>query len=233
MNVLIYCHKNKINNKIYIGQTSQRNPEQRWMKGLGYKNNTHFYNAIQKYGWDNFEHIILEKNLSLEEANKREIFWIAYFNSTNPDYGYNIQAGGKNSLHSETTKEKIRQKALQWSNETKKKMSDSAKKRVQRDGAPFQGKHFSEEAKEKLRQVDRSYTQTAEYRENMSKIKLGGKNGQAKKVRAFNSNEEKVFECKKDAINFLGLSRSSEKFLNKAIKNKTLYHNYYWEEIKE
>lgn len=82
------------------------------MKGLGYKNNTHFYNAIQKYGWDNFEHIILEKNLSLEEANKREIFWIAYFNSTNPDYGYNIQAGGKNSLHSETTKEKIRQKAL-------------------------------------------------------------------------------------------------------------------------
>jgi len=39
-------------------------------------------------------------------------------------------------------------------------MSDAAKRRVARDGAPFQGKHLSEEAKKKLRKVDKSYTQT-------------------------------------------------------------------------
>ena len=57
----IYLHRNKINNKVYIGQTIQ-SPEERWKNGNGYKGCYYFYNAIQKYGWDNFEHIILEQN---------------------------------------------------------------------------------------------------------------------------------------------------------------------------
>lgn len=47
-------HKNKINNKVYIGQTHQTLKE-RWGKnGSGYRTSPHFYHAIQKYGWDNF-----------------------------------------------------------------------------------------------------------------------------------------------------------------------------------
>lgn len=45
-------------NKRYIGITSQK-PEIRWANGKGYSYNKHFYRAIQKYGWDNFEHRIL------------------------------------------------------------------------------------------------------------------------------------------------------------------------------
>ena len=59
----IYIHRNKINNKAYIGQTCN-DPKKRWENGNGYKKQPHFYNAIQKYGWDGFEHIIWGENLT-------------------------------------------------------------------------------------------------------------------------------------------------------------------------
>ena len=179
----LYLHTNLFNNKKYVGITSL-NPLQRWKNGLGYKKNEYFYRAIQKYGWGNFKHEILEQNLTLEQANQKEKDLIALLKSNNPYYGYNIQEGGKHAPQTDETKEKIRQKALQWSDETKLKMSQAAKRRVERDGAPFLGKHLSEEAKEKLRKVDRNYMKTSEYHEAMSKATSGGKNGFAKKVKA-------------------------------------------------
>ena len=96
----IYMHKNKINNKIYIGQTCQ-SPQQRWKNGHGYKTCTYFNAAIQKYGWDNFEHIILEqKEMTKEEADQKEIFYIKYYDTQNPQKGYNINSGGQYSISS-------------------------------------------------------------------------------------------------------------------------------------
>ena len=74
-------HINKINNKKYIGITG-RNPKLRWgVNGNGYKGNKYFYNAIQKYGWENFEHKILFENLSLEEACDKEKYLIELYKS--------------------------------------------------------------------------------------------------------------------------------------------------------
>ena len=42
----IYLHRNKINNKVYIGQTIQDNLNYRWKNGKGYNTCTYFYNAI-------------------------------------------------------------------------------------------------------------------------------------------------------------------------------------------
>ena len=67
----VYQHKNKINGKVYIGITKQA-PEERWNNGKKYKSSPHFYAAIQKYGWDNFEHNILFQNLTKEEACQKE-----------------------------------------------------------------------------------------------------------------------------------------------------------------
>lgn len=62
-NYCIYKHTNLINGKVYIGQTCQ-SPEKRFGKnGNGYRGCRYFYNAIECYGWDNFEHEILETNL--------------------------------------------------------------------------------------------------------------------------------------------------------------------------
>lgn len=64
----IYMHRNKINKKVYIGITS-REPHVRWGKnGNNYNRHKHFYSAIKKYGWDNFEHKILTTVESKEEA---------------------------------------------------------------------------------------------------------------------------------------------------------------------
>ena len=93
-NYCVYMHKNKLNNKVYIGITGQK-PELRWNEGKGYKYNSHFYAAINKYGWyEGFEHIILYDNLTKEEAETMEIKTIEKYDATNQENGYNIQLGG-------------------------------------------------------------------------------------------------------------------------------------------
>lgn len=71
------------------------NPERRWgCEGRGYSGSPHFWNAISKYGWDNFEHEILMTDLSFDEACSREIEMIELLNTTDDRFGYNISAGG-------------------------------------------------------------------------------------------------------------------------------------------
>lgn len=104
----VYVHKNKINGKVYVGQTS-RAPQDRWDNGKGYKTQM-FYRAIQKYGWDNFEHIILNTVETVEEALSLETYWIKQFNSIDQQYGYNLIAeDGSKRIMSPQTREKHRQ----------------------------------------------------------------------------------------------------------------------------
>lgn len=79
--------------KVYIGITCQL-PCQRWARGKGYRNNWHFYNAIQKFGWDNFQHEILYTGLTQEEAAQKEFELIAQYDATNEERGYNRDYGG-------------------------------------------------------------------------------------------------------------------------------------------
>lgn len=79
--------------KYYIGITSQ-DIKKRWQNGYGYKTNTYFWRAIQKYGWDNFEHVILKTNLTKDEAEKLEIYYIQKYNTTDVNFGYNKALGG-------------------------------------------------------------------------------------------------------------------------------------------
>lgn len=89
----VYMHISP-NNKVYIGITSQTLNGRSRLDGSGYCLNTYFWRAIQKYGWNNFQHIIIGENLSQNEACELEIELIKKYNSTNPDYGYNISLGG-------------------------------------------------------------------------------------------------------------------------------------------
>jgi len=164
----VYLHKNKINNKIYIGITSQM-PEQRWgSNGRNYKSSPHFYSAIQKYGWDNFEHKILFTNLTKEEACLKEQELIKKYNSTNRAYGYNSTSGGEIFSMNEETKTKISNALIGNKNglghicseEKKKKISDAQKDRKftnehkQKLSIASQNRHVpcSEEKKKKLSQ---------------------------------------------------------------------------------
>lgn len=85
----------------YIGQTCQTNLQRRWHNGKGYLRNQRdaaFGRAILKFGWENFEHEILEQDIDSKElADERERFWIFYFHTFIGDpecKGFNSTKGG-------------------------------------------------------------------------------------------------------------------------------------------
>jgi len=95
MKKYIYKITNRINNKVYIGQTN--NIRNRWnehkrngsSKELG--NNYKLYNAMNKYGINIFDFEIIEGPIT--NYNEREKYWISFYNSfTN---GYNMTIGGE------------------------------------------------------------------------------------------------------------------------------------------
>ena len=93
----IYCHTSPSGKK-YIGLTTT-SLEHRYNNGENYKSSPAFWKAIQKYGWDNFSHEVLEevecedKQALVETLNFLERKYISEYNSIVP-YGYNIEAGG-------------------------------------------------------------------------------------------------------------------------------------------
>lgn len=103
----IYYHKNKVNGHMYIGQ-SKCNSDYikygRWgANGQGYKSNKYFWRAIQKYGWDNFEHGFFEDNISNDLLNEKEKYYIALYHTYKQDplykSGYNLTPGGEGSMN--------------------------------------------------------------------------------------------------------------------------------------
>ena len=114
MSYCVYKHTFP-NGKVYIGITCKK-PEYRWNHGCGYtakRDNGEYHQpyiarAILKYGWGNVEHEILFSGLTKEEAERKEIKLIEEYKSNQPEFGYNIQNGGKsNGVHSKETKRKI------------------------------------------------------------------------------------------------------------------------------
>lgn len=110
----IYKIVNKLNGKTYVGQTistiSHRFSQH---KKASTKYNTYLYNAIKKYGIDNFKIEQIDTASSLEELNNKEIYWIKTLNTKYPN-GYNIANGGngvKGFKHSAETKELLRLKS--------------------------------------------------------------------------------------------------------------------------
>lgn len=91
-NYVVYMHISPSDKK-YIGITGDT-PKNRWDSGHGYRQNPYFWNAIKKYGWKNFKHIILYSGLTQSEAKQYEIDLIKKYNSTDRKLGYNISSGG-------------------------------------------------------------------------------------------------------------------------------------------
>lgn len=88
----VYIHISP-SNKAYVGITHHQNPQLRWGKGgCYYSKRTVFYSAIKKYGWNNFDHIILSYNCSEKAAKILEKILIAYYKSI--DMSYNMTIGG-------------------------------------------------------------------------------------------------------------------------------------------
>jgi group I intron endonuclease len=133
----IYKFTNKINGKSYIGQTIQklenRFSQHKSQSKRKVKKNQHFYNAIKKYGWENFiKEEILICFTDIKDLNQLETYFIDYFDTYNN--GYNSTTGGENFLRRPWTEEQ-REAKREW---------------LRINGAPMKGKKHTPEALKKM-----------------------------------------------------------------------------------
>ena len=119
---IIYLVTNKLNNKIYVGKTTQtfRKRKLQHLSVARRKNDkSYFHNAIRKYGEKNFKWCILCKCYSEMELNLIEKLYIDIYDTYNS--GYNLTLGGEGISgwkHSDITKKKLSKKSKEcWLNE--------------------------------------------------------------------------------------------------------------------
>ena len=178
---IIYKITNKINGKVYIGQTIEKRGFKgryeysgegiergfnyyKHFKAMNKHYNSHLYNAIKKYGFEAFE-VDEEFDIaySKEELDKLEIKYIKEFNCLNPN-GYNDQTGGNTHEVSEITKQKM-------------------SKNNSGEGNPMYGRRHSNEAKELISKANKGKEISEETRQKLSKSLTGRHHSEETKQR--------------------------------------------------
>ena len=159
----IYKVTNKINGKVYIGQSVDIG--RRWRQHMTAEDDSYFHKAIQKYGVENFEWEVIEQ-CKKKDLDEREIYWIEYYDSFNKGYNCTKGGGGNSgegspnwkggiSLDPEYSKE-YSKKHYEANKEQKKQYSKQHYKQyyeVHKEKA----KEYREANKEKKREYNRQY----------------------------------------------------------------------------
>lgn len=206
---VVYAHKNKVNGKKYIGMTN--NPERRWRsKGIEYKpksyekQNRPFWNAIEKYGWKNFEQKILAEKLTFEEACELEKKYIQEYETTPHANGYNVALGGEGGLvyqeHPRGMKGK-RQTKYQIKKQTKM-MSDRNKNPMTNGSVKWGVTHEHPKG-----MLGKSHSE--EFKKHLSENYSRANHGSARPVTAtLPEGEELEFGCLNDCLDHFGIRYS-------------------------
>jgi group I intron endonuclease len=202
--MIIYKITNKINGKIYVGQTT-RSIHVRWKEHCKDKRACKaLFLAIGKYGKENFEISVIEICHDIEEMNEKESFYISSLNSLVPN-GYNLRSGGLNSLMSNESKIKMsishtKEKNVNFgkspNNETRQKISDSNKGKTRSE---FFKNNRSEYMKKNNPQFD------------MTQIKLDRlfSYNESKKVKILCIQNQSVYDSISEAARILQISKGN------------------------
>jgi group I intron endonuclease len=191
---LIYKFTNKLNGKSYIGLTCRGLELRKYdhLYSVSKNSQYQFHQAIRKYGIENFNEEILEKDImSLKEANAREIFYVNYY-STYVN-GYNMTVGGgyrSEYVLSDASREKMRQAKLgvKQSDATKLKHSVALK------GIPKSAEHNINAAKGRIG-VKLSNENCDKMSKRMLKRFSGSKNPAAIRINIYDNLGNIVVEC--------------------------------------
>lgn len=229
----IYKYENTINHKVYIGQTTDLVSRKSGHKYKATFVKNKFYNAVRKYGWENFTFDVLEQIEAdtLDELTKRlddlEIQYIEEYNSYS--HGYNSTLGGhcyRGKIVSEAFREYCRNRVT--SEETRKKQR-----------LAHLGKKASEETKRKLRELHRKegFKNRDLYE---TKRNAGIKRALAKAVVQIDKagNTVNTFASENEATNFIKTYLAPDRTWNgishgvarhcKGITKKRFYYGFEW-----
>lgn len=220
-NYLIYIHKNKINGKQYVGMTCQ-SVEQRWRNGKNYKSCTAFNRAIEKYGWESFEHIILYDCLSKDDACKLESETIRRLQTQNPDYGYNICDGGVGTSGYVPDDKERKRRSEMWLGEK---------------NPNYNGKLVTQEWKEKMRQINLGSKHSEAHKKKIGDSLRGRhyhddefrKRLSERNSHAVEREDGIVFSTVTEAANSIGVSYAS---ISNAIKRGNRSGGYRWKYVE-
>ncbi len=245
--MIIYKITNKINGKVYIGQTI-RPLQYRWKQHCNNKSNCYaLHNAIVKYGKENFTIEQIDIAIDRNELDLKEIFWIKFYDSMNPNKGYNLTSGGGHCEFSEESRNKMSDaRKGHWSGENnpnygkplseehRRKISEAKKGKHHSEESrnkiseACKGRIVSEETKRKLSELNKGKTLSEETKRKLSEAHKGGKYPQARKVMCIETGE--IFDYIKLTTRKYKISDSSISSCCKG-KRKTA-GGYHWEYVK-
>lgn len=162
--MIIYKITNRINGKVYIGQTI-KSLAHRWRQHcMPSEKCTCLVRAIQKYGKENFTVEQIDVASDPDELNEKEKYWIAEYDCMAPK-GYNLKSGGnENIVYSDETRRRISEAntGKKASAETREKLSKA-----------FKGRKLSEETIAKMSASRKGRARSAETRAKISQSLMG------------------------------------------------------------
>lgn len=206
--MIIYKMTNKVNGKVYIGQTT-RELDERTKEHIRH-NEIIVDKAIQKYGIENFtvEQIDLAENI--DELNQKEMYWIEHYDCITPK-GYNQCYGGNNTC------------GYHHKEESKQKMSIKKSQNYIGEGNPFYNKTHSEESRKKMSEARKGLKHLTE--EQIKRLRESHHT-----VKVINVDTGEVFDSIKDA----GLKYNIEPtHITRVCKGKRkTCGGYRWEYVK-
>lgn len=201
-NYCVYKHTAP-DGRVYIGATGKA-PKKRWDNGNGYKYCSRMWDAIEAFGWDNFSHEIIASGLTQEEAHDLEVKLIHEYRSNDPDFGLNLESGGRigYSVAEETKVKRSRSlKGHKTSETTRARISEALTgkalspehiAKIRENGKKRAGIPLSEETKKKISRTLSGRVRTPEHCQHIREAHLG---------KIFHSEEtkRKISESKKNS----------------------------------
>lgn len=196
--MIIYKVTNLINGYIYIGLTKKKLEErikEHIKESKAKRRNNFFYNAIRKYGIENFKWETIDTALNYDNLKIKEKYWIAEYRTKYNCYNMTDGGDGRNNYKaSEETKRKMSETRKNMSTETRRKMSESRKGKQTGKDNPMYGTKKSPEWIEMIKKVNRERIRTPEERKKLSDS-LKGKPSKLKGVPRSEETRKKIADA--------------------------------------
>jgi group I intron endonuclease len=184
----IYKITNRLNGKVYIGQTV--NDKKRWTNHKSFAKQDepvqYIHRAMKKYGVENFDYEVVAMCQRQQDTDETEKLIICQYDSQNKEHGYNISPGGdpawnrglpseQQPMYGKKQSDYQKQKAYEshigktfdHTDETKEKITKS-----------LIGHGVSEKTREKIAEGNRGKFVSQESRDKMSISRIGLQSGE-------------------------------------------------------